>query len=156
MSCHYVCMICIDFRSFLLFSSAVGTAGLFLKPHHNTSIMEDMVTIEQSYDFSLNESLQANGALLLGLSHLHLLYPLQARFSQPHQFLLQTLLLQSELHRILQHQSVKFLPTHPVNRRLLRWILLIVVGIDDGLVLILIIDEVEVVFSIGIELYRSV
>lgn len=50
--------------------------------------MEDMIAVEQSYDLALDEPLQANGALLLGLPYLHLLYPLQPRLPQPHQLFL--------------------------------------------------------------------
>lgn len=39
--------------------------------------MEDMLAIEQSNHFSFDESLQTDGALLLSLAYLHLLYPLQ-------------------------------------------------------------------------------
>lgn len=80
----YACCV----RSFFLFCPAVGTAALLLEPHHDAPIVEDMVAVEQSYDLALYEPLQANGALLLGLPNLHLLYPLQPRLPQSHQLLL--------------------------------------------------------------------
>ncbi len=143
-------------QSLLLFCPAVGTAGPLLKPRHDTPIMKDMLAVQQPDNLSLDEPLQADRTLLLRLPDLHLLNPLHPILPQTQQLLLQAVLLQSELYWVLEHQFMKLSSRHAIDGGFSGWIFFIIVGVDDGIVLILPIDEVEVVFAIGVHLDGSV
>jgi hypothetical protein len=60
------------------------------------------------------------------------------------------------LQRVLQHERVEILSRHTVYGRLRRWILFVVIAVDDSLILVLIVDKVEVVRTLGIELDWSI
>lgn len=115
-----------------------------------------MLAIQHSNHLALDKFLQTNCTLFLRFANLHLLYTLQTLSTQTHQLLLETLLLQTELQRILQHQIVKRLRIHTHDRRMLRNVLPVVVSIDNGLVLVLPVDEIEVVLTSWVELNRSI
>ena len=117
--------------------------------------MEDVIALEDPDDFAFIEAGDTDTAVFVGLANLHLLDFVQVQ-SQPHDLFLQAFLLQLERDRILQHQLMELLGTHPMNGGVFGRILPIVVGLCDVLPLILPVDEVEVVLSVGVVFYGTV
>lgn len=139
-----------------MFRPAVGTARPFLKPRYDAPVVEDVLATQHTNHFSFNETFQANRAVLVSFANLHLLYPLQPTLAQTQQLLLQIILLQPKLQGVFQHQRMEILSRHAVDGRLGRGIFFIVVAVNDGLVLVLIVDEVKVIGALGIELDGSI
>jgi hypothetical protein len=62
--------------SYFLLSTAVRTAWTFLKPRDDALIVEDVLAVEKTDDFSFDEGFEADCAFFVTFTDLHFLYAL--------------------------------------------------------------------------------
>lgn len=113
-------------------------------------VMENVFAFQDSNNFALDKSSDANGALLIRFANLHLFNLIDVN-SKTIQSYFETVLLKSKCDRIFQHQSMELLCWHAVDGRLGGGWVSIIVSIGDILPLILPVNEVQVVLALGIE-----